>query len=127
MIADPLVARTDARERWELLDRSGMVVGRLARVFEPPTGMQCVSSAVHAVVTWSREASEPAFQDALNCDRWEVVVPDLIFEPNVCPAAGPRSPAIAGQRVPSRPCSSNRVSLVLWFNPMLENEADRNS
>ena len=53
MIADSLVARTDARERWELLDRSGTVVGRLARVFEPPAGMQCVSSAAHAVVTWN--------------------------------------------------------------------------
>ena len=79
---DPLVARTDAHERWELLGRSGTVVGRLARAFEPPAGMRCVSAAVHAVVTWSREASEPAFQDALKCDLWEVVVPELIFEPD---------------------------------------------
>ena len=78
---DPLVARVDARERWELLDRSETVVGRLARAFEPPAGMRCVSAAVHAVVTWSREASEPEFQSGLRCDRWEVVVPELIFEP----------------------------------------------
>ena len=76
------MVRTDAHERWELLDRSGTVVGRLARAFEPPAGMQCVSAAVHAVVTGSREASEPAFQDALKCDRWEVVVPELVFEPD---------------------------------------------
>ena len=76
------MARTDAHKRWELLDRSGTVVGRLARAFEPPAGMRCVSVAVHAVVTWSREASEPAFQDALKCDRWGVVVPELVFEPD---------------------------------------------
>ena len=79
---DPLVARIDAHERWELIDRSGTVVGRLARAFEPPAGMRCVSAAVHAVVTWSRDASEPEFRDGLKCDRWEVVVPELIFEPD---------------------------------------------
>ena len=80
---DPLVARMDAHERWELLDRSGAVVGRLAWAFEPPAGMRCVSAAVHAVVTWSRDASEPEFLDGLKCDRWEVVVPELVFEPDV--------------------------------------------
>ena len=72
----------DAHERWELLDRSRTVVGRLARAFEPPPGMRCVSAAVHAVVTWSRDASEPEFRDGLECDRWEVVVPELVFEPD---------------------------------------------
>ena len=79
---DPLDVRMDARKRWELLDRSGTVVGRMARAFEPPAGMRCVSVAVHAVVTWSRDASEPEFQVGLKCDRWEVVVPELIFEPD---------------------------------------------
>ena len=40
-----------------------------------------MSGAVHAVVTWSREGSEPEFQDGLECGRWEVVVPELVFEP----------------------------------------------
>ena len=78
---DPLEMQVDDHERRELLDRSGEVVGRLARAFEPPAGMRCVSAAVHAVVTWSREASDTRFQDGLKCDRWEVVVPELVFEP----------------------------------------------
>ena len=78
---DPLVSRLDARGRWELLDRSGTVVGRLAKDFEPPAAMQCVSATVHAVVTWSRDASKPEFRAGMKCDRWEVVVPELIFEP----------------------------------------------
>ena len=77
---DPLQVRV-ARERWELLDRSGTVVGCLARAFEPPAGMRCVSAAVHAVVTWSRDASEPEFQAGLKRDHWEVVVPELVFGP----------------------------------------------
>ena len=78
---DPVEMRVDDHERRELLDRSGEVVGRLARAFEPPAGMRCVSAVVHAVVTWSREASDTRFQDGLKCDRWEVVVPELVFEP----------------------------------------------
>ena len=61
--------------------RSGDAGFDLTLTFEPPAGMRRVSAAVHAVVTWSREASEPAFQDALNCERWEVV-PELVFEPD---------------------------------------------
>ena len=66
---------------WELLDRSGMVVGRLARAFEPPPGTRCRSATVFAVVAWSREASEPQYRDSTKCDAWEVVVPELVFEP----------------------------------------------
>ena len=79
---DPLGVRVDARGRWELLDRSAAVVGRLARAFEPPGGMRCASASVRAVVTWSRDASEPEFQSGLKCDHWEVVVPELVFEPD---------------------------------------------
>lgn len=43
--------------------------------------MRCISAAVHAVMTWSRDASAAEFQGRLKCDRWEVVVPDLVFEP----------------------------------------------
>ena len=62
------------------MDRSGTVVGRLARAFMPPAGTRCVSAAVHAVVIRSRDASEPEFHAGLKCDFREVVVPELVFE-----------------------------------------------
>ena len=80
---DPLEARVDAHERWELLSQSGTVVGRLGRKFQPPAGMRCVTAVVHAVVTWDRDASEPEFRDGLKCEHWEVVVPELVFEPEI--------------------------------------------
>ncbi len=58
-----------------------MVVGRLAQAFEPPPGTRCKSATVFAVVDWSREASEPQYRDHAKCDAWEVVVPELVFEP----------------------------------------------
>ena len=78
---DPLDTRITSQGRWELLDVNGAVVGRLAKGFQPPTGTRCRSAAVLAVTGWSREASDPAFQDSIKCDAWEVIVPELIFEP----------------------------------------------
>ena len=34
-------------------------------------GMRCKFATVLAVVTWSREKSEPEYQDGLRCDEWE--------------------------------------------------------
>lgn len=67
--------------RLELLDLKGTSVGQLARGYEVPGGMRCTSATVLAVVKWSREKSEPEYQDGLRCDEWEVVVPELVFEP----------------------------------------------
>ena len=78
---DRLDTKIDEYGRWELLDRSGMVVGRLAEAFEPPPDMQCTTATVYAVVTWTREASELGFREHAKCDTWEVVVPELVFEP----------------------------------------------
>ena len=68
--------------RWELLDRNGLVVGQLAGNFRPPDGMRCAFATVLAIVVWDRERSEPEYQDGLRCDRWEVLVPELVFEPD---------------------------------------------
>ena len=78
---DPLKTRITAQGRWELLDRRGVVVGRLAGSFQPPPGTRCRSAEVWAVTGWSREASKPEYHDSIRCDAWEVIVPELVFEP----------------------------------------------
>ena len=77
---DPLGVRFRGN-RWELLNRAGTVVGRLAGSFEAPGGMRCVSGTVLAIACWDRERSDPQYQDGLRCNAWEVVVPELVFEP----------------------------------------------
>ena len=78
---DPLETRIAGQGRWELLNPAGSVVGRLARSFKPPPGMRCRGAEVLATVGWSREASESRYRDSIRCDAWEVVVPELVFEP----------------------------------------------
>ena len=68
--------------KWELLDDAGVVVGKLARAFQPPEGMTCTRATVFAIVSWSRDRSEPQYQEQLKSDTWEVVVPELIFQPS---------------------------------------------
>ena len=80
-IGDCLGVRIKKDRPWELLDRDDRAVGRLARSFRPPPGMRCRSANVFAVVAWSREASDPKYRDTMRCDAWEVVVPELVFEP----------------------------------------------
>ncbi len=81
-IGDPLDVQVGKNGRWELLDREGRAVGRFAQSFKPPSGMRCRSAEVFAVMGWSREASKPKYHDAMRCDDWEVVVPELVFEPD---------------------------------------------
>ena len=76
---DLLQARMGA-DRWELLDRNGMVVGQLARGFKVPAGVRCAFATVMAIVEWDRERSDPDYRDGLRCESWEVVVPELVFE-----------------------------------------------
>ncbi len=68
------------QNRLELLDRKGTVVGQLAASFEVPHGFRCKFATVLAIVTWSREKSEPEYRQGLRCDEWEVVAPELVFE-----------------------------------------------
>ncbi len=78
---DPVEIRVRAN-RWEILDGNGTLVGRLAGNFEPPAGMRCRSAEVLAIAEWSRDKSEPEYQANLRCDTWEIVIPELVFEPS---------------------------------------------
>ncbi len=79
---DPLETRVGIHGRWELLDATGCVVGHLAKAFQPPPGMRCCAATVLAIIVWSRGASEPRYQGRIQCNSWEVVVPELVFAPN---------------------------------------------
>ena len=78
---DPLETRVLNGGRWELLDSNGVVVGRLAAGFAPPPGMRCRSAAVLAIMAWNREISDLKYHHMIQCGSWEVVVPELVFEP----------------------------------------------
>ena len=77
----PLKTRVSNGARWELTDKDGTVVGRLAGSFNPPNGTRCRSAEVFAIVRWDRDASDQKYHDSIKSETWEVVVPELVFEP----------------------------------------------
>lgn len=82
----PLTLRQNAA-KLELLDMQGNVVGRLASSFVLPPGMACIEARVFAVAVWRREDSDAPYQTTLQCDAWEVLLPELVLAP-VNPATG---------------------------------------
>ena len=68
-------------DRWELRNYEGVMVGTLASRFEAPSDMRCTKATVLAVAIWSRDRSDPQYQQHLKNDTWQVVIPELVFEP----------------------------------------------
>ncbi len=79
---DSLDTRIGNQGRWELLDRTGTIVGRLANSFKPPAGTHYRSAEVLAVIGWNREITPPEYREQVQCDSWEVVIPEIVFEPD---------------------------------------------
>ena len=78
---DHLTVRQQGRGRsYALCDSRGREVGRLARRFEVPRGKRVKSASVLAVVVWRKDLSEYQEQRQSLLDRWEVVLPEIVFE-----------------------------------------------
>ena len=78
-VGDSLDVREGSRGRWELLNSKGIVVGQLAGSYTIPDGMRVKFATVMAVAVWEKDNSDPEFQQGIKCDRWEVVVPELVL------------------------------------------------
>ena len=81
-LGDSLDMRIAKSGYWELLNQSGSVVGRMAKSFTPPHKMRFRTASVMAISGWSINATSPEFRDKVKCDVWEVVLPELVFEPD---------------------------------------------
>ena len=77
-----VLAVRESKNRWQLLDGNETVIGMLASSFVPANGMRCAYAAVLAIVSWDKEKSDPDYQENLRSEKWEVVVPELVFEPD---------------------------------------------
>jgi ATP-dependent DNA helicase RecQ len=76
---DPLTHYLESRT---ICNGQGIQVGQLAKGYQPPAAMHCVQARVIAIVTRERSQTDAEFQARLKCEIWEVVLPELVFEPN---------------------------------------------
>jgi ATP-dependent DNA helicase RecQ len=70
---------TRGAHHWELSDSAGCTIGRLARAFIAPAGMRFASGRVLAVLVRSRAEADVEYQSLVRCERWELVLPELVF------------------------------------------------
>ncbi|MCC6472848.1 MAG: ATP-dependent helicase, partial [Burkholderiales bacterium] len=66
-------------QHWVLHDARGRRVGRLSRSFSPPKGLSCIQARVAASVVRRREDAQAGYARLARCERWEVVVPELVY------------------------------------------------
>ncbi len=76
---DSLKVRTNEDGRLNLRADNDLVVARTAKNFAVPSGMNCQSAEVVAIVKWNKEFSDAKYQKSAQCDSWEVIVPQLVF------------------------------------------------
>lgn len=82
-IGDLLEVRKGKHGSLDIFALGGQQVGRLSKRFEIPARMRIRSAKVYAVVTRKKSDSESDghYSASLNCNSWEVVLPELTFEP----------------------------------------------
>lgn len=69
--------KQDANQGWELVDKSGTTVARMAKAFTPPAG-QITGVKVAAIMARSKKKGDV---ESLKMDAWEVVIPEINFVP----------------------------------------------
>ncbi|HSN23131.1 MAG TPA: hypothetical protein VLS45_03035, partial [Methylomicrobium sp.] len=69
-----LRARKDGKTGWELADMNGVTVARMSQAFTPPKG-KIIEVRVAAILTRQKRFGD----QALNCEQWEVILPEILY------------------------------------------------
>ncbi|MGO6787568.1 RecQ family ATP-dependent DNA helicase [Rhizobium ruizarguesonis] len=75
---DPLQIARDGLT-WMMQDARGQTLGRMAKSWSPPEGLNFLRGEVGAIVRWRKADNLEEFRVHLQRDVWEAVVPELVF------------------------------------------------
>lgn len=78
---DPLQLQS-ASDGWALCNQAGVQIGKLAKSFIPTEYGRCIKAHVTAILSRSKRAQSSEYAETAQCDHWEVVLPELVFEPD---------------------------------------------
>ncbi|RKT38000.1 RecQ family ATP-dependent DNA helicase [Thiocapsa rosea] len=81
--------RADGKAGWEIADTQGFAVTRMSSKFRPPVG-RIVAVRVAAILVRDAKAEE---QQNVRCARWELVLPEIEYEPDPHSVSSSRIPA----------------------------------
>ena len=60
-------------------DVEGAVLSRLSRAFAPPEGAGFLKGEITAILAWRRADGDEEYDRHLRRDKWEVILPELVF------------------------------------------------
>ena len=77
-----IYVETSSQGGWRIVNNRGREVGRFAKNYEPPKNMRVRSAEVYAILRRKREDSESKYLDKIKCEDWEVILPEIVYEPD---------------------------------------------
>lgn len=73
------VSLVQVEGRWLILDEGGVVIGRMAQSYRPPTGLHFIRGTARAFIQWRKVDNSEEFQGTIRRETWEVVLPEFVF------------------------------------------------
>ena len=64
---------------WMMQNLQGQALGRMAKGWSPPEGLNFLRGEVGAIIHWRKSDNQEEYRAHLRRDEWEAVVPELVF------------------------------------------------
>ncbi|GAA0305674.1 RecQ family ATP-dependent DNA helicase [Rhodovulum strictum] len=77
-VGDPVTLALHS-DRWMLHDAAARPLGRMARAYAPPAGLELLSGKVGAVLRWRKTDNAEEYRDQIRREEWEAILPELVF------------------------------------------------
>jgi ATP-dependent DNA helicase RecQ len=77
-VGDPVTLVADGTV-WTILNAKGQKLGRMARAFAAPEGLDFLRCEIGAIVRWRKSDNKEEFWSKIQRDEWEAILPELVF------------------------------------------------
>ncbi|MCY1384446.1 hypothetical protein D9M69_727030 [compost metagenome] len=67
-------------QSWMIENQNGVQLARMAKAWSPPDGRRFVRGTIGAVIIWKKTDNAEEYRAYILRERWEVVLPELVFE-----------------------------------------------
>ena len=73
---------TGSDGRWKIVNKKGQEISRFAKGYQPPNNMRVRAAEVYVILNRKRDQTDSEFLAKIKCDEWEVLIPELVYEPD---------------------------------------------
>lgn len=77
-VGDPVTLVADGAT-WIIRNAKGQTLGRMARAYAAPEGLDFLRGEIGAIVRWRKSDNKEEFRSSIRRDEWEAILPELVF------------------------------------------------